>query len=356
LSINIGSLTYQGNDGVKGINEYTIQTRPINDLISQIEKKEFKLKNLDELIIGIVGGGVAGIELAFSIKARFMSKLNNMPKVYIFSNSNSGTIPGFNDTVVNNLTMLLSKSNIAIIYNANVIEVTENGLYYSYINNNSDNIKEFFKLDLILWATGAGPQQVNFNVSLQLDDSGFILVRDTLQVLDYDYIFAAGDCIQLNSYKNENPRFPPKAGVYAVREGSVLADNIFKYINGDELIEYIPQREFLTLVTMGNRIAFGTKFGISFYGKWVWEMKEFIDVTFVKMFEDKLNDVDKVKELIDNTCVDVDDEKLIVEKFTNFEGEDFGVQLKVLDIMKDDEKFCGKIVNLLNKLNKEELV
>ena len=31
--------------------------------------------------------------------------------------------------------------------------------------------------------------------------------------------------------------------------------------------------------------AFGTKFGIAFVGKWVWEMKHWIDTTFMKLFD-----------------------------------------------------------------------
>ncbi len=34
----------------------------------------------------------------------------------------------------------------------------------------------------------------------------------------------------------------------------------------------------------GDGKAIGTKFGIAFVGKWVWNMKDYIDVGFMKMF------------------------------------------------------------------------
>lgn len=34
----------------------------------------------------------------------------------------------------------------------------------------------------------------------------------------------------------------------------------------------------------GDGKAIGTKFGISFCGKWVWNMKDYIDVGFMKLF------------------------------------------------------------------------
>lgn len=35
----------------------------------------------------------------------------------------------------------------------------------------------------------------------------------------------------------------------------------------------------------GDRKAVGTKFGFSFKGKWVWNMKDYIDVGFMKLFD-----------------------------------------------------------------------
>ena len=35
----------------------------------------------------------------------------------------------------------------------------------------------------------------------------------------------------------------------------------------------------------GDKKAIGTKFGISFTGKWVWNMKDYIDMSFMKMFD-----------------------------------------------------------------------
>ena len=42
----------------------------------------------------------------------------------------------------------------------------------------------------------------------------------------------------MESYAVEN--FPPKAGVYAVREGPVIAQNVFNYLNSKPLDEYVP--------------------------------------------------------------------------------------------------------------------
>lgn len=47
---------------------------------------------------------------------------------------------------------------------------------------------------------------------------------------------------------------------------------------------YVPQTEFLALLMTGDGKAIGTKFGIAFTGRWVWKMKDYIDVSFMNLF------------------------------------------------------------------------
>lgn len=100
-------------------------------------------------------------------------------------------------------------------------------------------------------------------------------------------MFGGGDCITIDKYEKEPYFFPPKAGVYAVRSGPILAKNIAAFANKIDMTEYVPQTEFLALLALGNGTAVGTKFGISFTGKWVWKMKDYIDVGFMNLFNKK---------------------------------------------------------------------
>ena len=64
-------------------------------------------------------------------------------------------------------------------------------------------------------------------------------------------VFAAGDTIAFAA------RELPKSGVYAVRAGPVLADNIRRTLTGKPLRPFRPQREALYLVSTGERQAIG---------------------------------------------------------------------------------------------------
>ena len=111
---------------------------------------------------------------------------------------------------------------------------------------------------------------------------GYFKVNDFLQSTSHPNVFAGGDCITMESY---GKGFPPKAGVYAVREGPFIAKNINAYIRGEPLHQYVPQKGFLALLMTGDGISLGTKYGIAFSGKWVWELKDYIDSSFMKLFD-----------------------------------------------------------------------
>lgn len=72
LSLDIGS-TVRTTDGV---DRWTIPTRPIGTLVERFDREEAVLRSAvdleeRELRIAIVGGGAAGIEMAFATVARF---------------------------------------------------------------------------------------------------------------------------------------------------------------------------------------------------------------------------------------------------------------------------------------------
>ena len=64
-------------------------------------------------------------------------------------------------------------------------------------------------------------------------------MNDFLQSTSHPNVFAGGDCITMESYDSEG-NFPPKAGVYAVREGPVIAQNLVHFINKTQMEPYVP--------------------------------------------------------------------------------------------------------------------
>jgi hypothetical protein len=139
---------------------------------------------------------------------------------------------------------------------------------------------------------------------LDCDDDGWIKVHDTLQSTSHDFLFAAGDCAAVKLSADCNI---PKAGLYAVRAGPVLIENLTRYLESIHspstalssstsspsitrqlpvvLHPYIPQVDFLKLLVCGDGTALGFRFGLVLRGKWVFDLKDNIDRSFMNLFD-----------------------------------------------------------------------
>ena len=132
--------------------------------------------------------------------------------------------------------------------------------------------------DFTLTVAGARPQAWVQGTGLTLND-GFIAVDAQLRSSD-PLIFATGDCAHLT----HAPR--PKAGVYAVRAAPVLLANLRATLTGDALQKFQPQRDYLKLISLGDRSALADKWGLRSGGAWLWRMKDRIDRRFMAKFAD----------------------------------------------------------------------
>jgi selenide,water dikinase len=92
-------------------------------------------------------------------------------------------------------------------------------------------------------------------------------------------VLAAGDIASLASHP------VPKAGVYAVRQGPVLAENLLRLLRGEMPIEYKPQRRFLSLLSLGQRRAVASWGSWAMEAAWVWKLKDRIDRAFMRRYE-----------------------------------------------------------------------
>lgn len=140
-------------------------------------------------------------------------------------------------------------------------------------------------------------------------------------------------------YENQDYFFPPKAGVYAVRGGPFITRNIHHYLMGEEMEVYEPQSEFLALLMTGDGRAIGTKFGIGFSGKWVWNLKDYIDKSFMRLFDpNKLFNDYKHK----GTAEPMENDELFEEENKKHDAEKQVVIKRVEKMTSDD---AAKLMN-----------
>lgn len=132
--------------------------------------------------------------------------------------------------------------------------------------------------DHVVWVTYASAPPWIAASGLATDGRGFAAVNRFLQSPSHPEVFAAGDSATMM----EAPR--PKSGVYAVRQGPVLARNLAAAISGKPLEPFEPQRGALALISAGDRYAVASWGPFAFGGAWVWRWKDHIDRGFMARY------------------------------------------------------------------------
>ena len=213
--------------------------------------------------IAVIGGGVAGAELAMAMQHAMAGKAS-------ISLIDRGVI--LKDMGTTARRKILAQLDAAAINLRPDTQVT--GVTAAGVQTDAGLIAAGF----VTGAAGAKPHDWIAGIGVAVTD-GFITVSPRLQSSD-PLIFAVGDC----AHMAQTPR--PKAGVFAVRQAPVLFDNLRAVLSGGTLRDYTPQRDYLKLISLGGKRALAEKFGTAFAGKTLWQWKNQIDRKFMDQFTD----------------------------------------------------------------------
>lgn len=277
LSIDVGSTP--STHGVPGAWEHTTPVKPIDGFLARWEQLQQRLLGHDPtkpLRIGVVGGGAGGVELLLAVQHRLHRDLQQAgvdPRCLEFHLvSASQAVPAGHPPRVQALfSRVLAERQVIRHLGCRVTRVAAGLLHLEQ--------GEPLPLEEILWVTQAGAAPWLAEAGLAVDDQGFVRVDEHLQSLSHPGIFAAGDVACLD----HAPR--PKAGVFAVRAGKPLADNLRRALIGQPLKPYHPQRHWLSLISTGDRYAVASRGSWSLAGKWLWPYKDWIDRRFMGRFQ-----------------------------------------------------------------------
>lgn len=218
----------------------------------------------------VVGGGAAGVEITFCVQ-RYLETQGISFELSLVD-SHDTVLPGYLPKTIQRATKELVGHGVTLHNNRRVQEVGNGRL--KFVDGTEVGA------DVVLWATAASPPTEFENYQLTKSEDGFIAVRQTLQTLDHDNLFAVGDSGTIV----DNP--VRKAGVYAVREGPVLWDNIRRLLENRPVRKFDPQKGFLSLLADGRGRAFLDYMGFSTLSPWAWRLKNYIDRKFIRMYQD----------------------------------------------------------------------
>jgi selenide,water dikinase len=266
--LDVGS-SVRGLD-LPGVRAHALATRPIRDYVDRLEATlaEAGARASGPFRLVTVGGGAAGVELAFTLRARLRAA-GRPPHVTVLADGDD-ILPGDAPRAAARIRREAARRDIAIRTGVRAAAVEPDAVVLD---------GERVPADLVVWATGAAPPSLVASSPLPHDAAGFVRVRPTLQVIGHDDVFASGDCASV-----DGAPWVRKAGVYAVREQPVLDANLRACLAGTTLRPFVPQRRILSLIHLGDRRALATKWGVVVVGHWVWRAKGRIDERFVRRY------------------------------------------------------------------------
>jgi len=259
LSLDIGSSAGEP----AGAAERALRVRPIEAFLASWERLRGSARGGEVRCIAVVGGGAAGIEVLLAMQhalAGVAVEFTLFSELPILESHGARR----------RMARILGARRVAVHSGRRVVAVGKNGLELDG--------GERFEAQAAVWATGAGAPSWIAQSGLATDPLGFVAVSDTLQSRSCPEIFAAGDVASVIG----EPR--PKSGVFAVRQGPVLARNLRRALAGEAPEPFRSPSRSLALISCGDRYAVASWGRFSLEGAWVWRWKDHIDRRFVERY------------------------------------------------------------------------
>ena len=268
LSIDVGSAPNVG--GIAGAEQWAIPVKPIAELGRRWLEFSERMKTWQgPLNIMVIGGGAGGVELALAIDHRLRG-IAKAASLRVTLATKDEILASQAEAARKRLRAIFQRRCIRLLEHAGARRIErgsvelENGQ-----RQEADAVFVVTEASAAPWFTGTG---------LPLDEKGFVAVDDTLASTGDPRIFAAGDCATVLAHRR------PKAGVFAVRQGPPLADNLRRVISGEQPRPFMPQQRYLSILGTGDGRAIATRGDWAIEGRWVWWWKDHIDRRWMRMY------------------------------------------------------------------------
>ena len=286
LSIDIGSTPAVSD--IPGAKDHAIPVKPISQFLHYWDQLVADISENREqpICLAIVGGGAGGVELAFSVQAHLnrlyrVAQSSTQPptlELHLFHRGDR-LLPERSKGVSQQVEKILRDRGVQIHLGESVkaIEAAPNRTLDQKLVCCASGLQVL--CDRIFWVTQAAADPWLKQSGLATDPKGFVQVNETLRSVSHPQVFAAGDVATMVNH----PR--PKAGVFAVRQGKPLFENLSRVLQGKAPQPFVPQQQTLILLGTGDRKAIASRGSLGWgASSLLWQWKDRIDRQFMRQF------------------------------------------------------------------------
>ena len=273
VSINTGSAPARA---VPGVAEHATAVKPIAGFLARWKALVARVRERGgALTVAVVGGGASGVELALALEHRLRRELRALGRdpagltLRLYTRE-AEILATHGRCARRRLAAILAARGIDVRLRSDIVRLEAGTLV--------EASGERHRADEILWATQAeGPNWLRGS-GLALDEAGFVRVDAALRSVSDPAVFATGDAAAFG------PRRLEKSGVYAVRAGRTLAENLRRALRGEPLARWRPQRRTLAILGTGDERAIAVRGAFCVEGRWVWRWKQWLDARFMRRY------------------------------------------------------------------------
>jgi NADH dehydrogenase FAD-containing subunit len=261
VSFGIGSKNQ--SPAIQGLEKYNLSIRPRLPFPTIVERLHNSRNSL------FIGGSPASVELALSLRTwKVKNGLGNDQISIVYSTTTLLEEAGKNAS--RTITESAIKQGLTL-YSEQTVQKIENGRAYTEESE--------IPFDEVIYLGGlAAPPMFRSN-PIKTDDKGFMLIHSSLQSLSFSNIFGVGDCATLADFPHL-----PESGVTAIRQGPILWRNLIRILEGKTLVPFEPPSRHLSILSVGEKKGLLTYGPFSMIGNWVWRLKNWMDVRFIKRY------------------------------------------------------------------------
>jgi len=267
LSLDIGSVP-AGAD-LPGVGEHATPLRPLRAAVRLRDRLDAlasaEATGGEPARIVVVGAGAGGVEVALAAHRRVRRERSSASVLLL--ERGDRILPDHSLRGARRAAAILESRGIRTLPGHEVVEVDAGGVRLA------DGKR--LPADCVVWVGGAAAPPLLGRSDLPLGEGGYLRVDRTLQVTGGLPIWGAGDCIDFDGYAL------PKAGVFAVRQGPILAHNLRAALSGESPRLYRPQPAFLSILNTADGKGLLHWRGMVNYSRAAWWLKDHIDRRFV---------------------------------------------------------------------------
>jgi NADH dehydrogenase len=226
--------------GVEGAEQYSLPFRKIQDadrlrarMVEALDHVPPDLPPQDvkrALTFAIVGGGASGVELSTKMSdllrdAFTRRAIHGEPRVLVLEMGDR-VVPGMGEPIREFVEKALLEAHVELHTLTRVVKVTPNSVVTEHQGK-----QESIDVAGVVWVGGVKVNPVLDQLPVAKHGRGLLQVRQTLQLLDHENVFALGD---IAYFPDASPVLAGTAQL-AFQQANLVADNVSSFLSGKEL-------------------------------------------------------------------------------------------------------------------------